>query len=636
MKNNYRNNLKLSVILICGGLLSGCLGGSGGGSSDAASPAGSGASLSGTAAVGSGISGATITAICADDSGFSETVTTNADGSWSGVINSSSVLPCALQLSGGTPAITLHSLATQPGNVNITPLTDLALALQINLLSGQSLGDWFAAPNTGSSELNSLNSSLSDAADTLRDAMLAANFSLPGSWTAGSTAPFTTPFSANPSSDPYDQLLESLARAISGNVNLADYPALLDSLVAGAPLPTAPSQNSGGTSPATINPSLVGSKTLVFKAGSGEGCGSICAFTEAQEVTVVIGADNSLNVNGKVLTNPFNRLFSGTPHLPEIIWKDGDIEYALSDNESGLFSEINVGDGARPEGPFGLPAYLGQLRENIANTPASARIGPLAGNYSPVIVAKSSRYSGNSPLLLGEEIEVFVYSDGVVNIDGYEFDPADPTYQFFDATTSSASPELSYEGTIEEATDITLSLAIIIDPSDGQPVAWRLTRLTKLGPGTYSSSTLDLEQRPVPQEVVDFYTDLQALSPITLTSVVDDTSFSSGFGLCDQVVLTIEGDGSPASPWTYDLNPPGATTPGPAVGQFGFDIYRRSYARYTEETGARRLALRLRNRDLVLADDGQVDLVIRAYGGVLKDRATTELSQISAAGCSQP
>ncbi|WP_339844121.1 hypothetical protein [uncultured Halopseudomonas sp.] len=634
--NIYQGSrLQLAATVFCGLLLGGCLGGGGSGSDPGGTTS---ISLSGTAATGSGINNATITASCADGSGFIQTVSTGADGSWSGEIASSSALPCALQLTGGTPNITLHSLATQAGTVNITPLTDLALGLQINLLSGQTLTDWFAAPREGGSNLASLSSTLTEAADTLRGLLLGAGFTLPANWSAGATTPFNAPFVADPATDPYDQLLESLAESIAEDVNLADYPALLSSIVAGASFPSAPGSPpaGGGTVAATINPQLVGNTTLIFKAGIGEGCGTLCSFTENQQVPVVVNADNSLVINGKTLTNPYYRLFSNTPNRAEIIWKDGNIEYALTNNESGEFSEINIGDSARPNGPFNVPTFIGQLRENVISSPASALIGPLAGSYSPVVVEKSSRFTGNSSLPLGDTVEVIVSNDGVVSIDGYEFDPSQPTYDFFNASTSTSQPELYYQATVTEAEGVTLSLAILLDANDRQPVAWRLTRTTQLGPGSFSVSKLDLEERPIPQDVNDFFTDLKALSPVVLTLVVDEPTFSSGLALCDQVVLTLEGDGSVTSPWTYDLNPPGFTTPGAATGALGFDVYRRSYARYSDETGSRRLALRLRSRDLLLTDDGQLDLVVRSFEGVERDRATTDLTQISSAGCTPP
>ena len=591
--------------------------------------------INGTAAIGSPIVGGTLTAKCAGGIGFTNAVITQANGAWSGTVAAAS-LPCALQVTGGTPSVTLHSIATQAGNVNITPLTDLALALQVNTLSGQSLADWFAAPNAGSADFNSVAGSLTAAADTLRTAMTAANFSLPADWVTGSTSIFSAPFSADPANDPYDKLLENLATAISSDANLTDYSALISSLTSGGSLPAAPAtNNAGGTSPAEVNDALVGTKNLVFKkGGSGEGCGSVCSFSEDQEVVVIIGADNSLTVDGKKLIEPFYMSYGVGPHLPEIIWKDGNIEYALTNNESGEFSEINVGDKARPLGPFNLPTQLGQLREDLPVTPAATLIGPLAGTYSPVIVAKSSTYTGNSPLPVGGEVVVVVSSNGVVTIDGYTFDPDEASYEFSNQTLLQAAPELYYGASIKESETVTFSLAILVDPIDKQPVAWRLTRTVKLGPGSYAVRTLDLEERPIPQAATDFFTDLQALGVVTLT-LVQHPGVYHPIELCQQEVLTIEGDGSAANPWVYDLNPPGVSTPGAAVGQHGWDIYRRSYSRYSEAAGTRQVALKNRGRDLVMTDDGKVTVVSRNYQGTITARSTTDAAQINEI-CPQP
>ncbi|MAP30672.1 MAG: hypothetical protein CMK93_08195, partial [Pseudomonas sp.] len=330
MTNHPWSYLKLPGTLLGAALLSACLGGGGGGGggSDGGGAAAS-ATVSGTAATGAAIVSGTVTAVCADGSGFTDTVTTDTDGSWRGEISNTQVLPCALRINGGTPSVTLYSLATATGNVNITPLTDLALALQVNDLSGQNLADWFTAPDDGSADLATLGAQLSAAADALRTLLETSGYTLPASWGAGSTAPFSTAFTPDPNSDPYDQLLEALAQAISANPNLSDYNALVSSLLGGASMPAAPgSQSGGGSVPATLNSALVGSLDLVFKQGSGAGCGSVCAFSEDQAVSVVLGADNSLTINGKTLTNPIHRILGDSPHLPEIIWQDGNIDYA--------------------------------------------------------------------------------------------------------------------------------------------------------------------------------------------------------------------------------------------------------------------------------------------------------------------
>lgn len=118
------------------------------------------------------------------------------------------------------------------------------------------------------------------------------------------------------------------------------------------------------TVPATISPALVGTRTLVFHADDAA-CGAEgCPFPDGEEVEVTVHADGRLTLGQRVLTGPFHRkLFGGTdPHLPEIIWRDSEgVEFALSNNETGVFNEINVGDGNNLVMPGGYPTFLGQL-----------------------------------------------------------------------------------------------------------------------------------------------------------------------------------------------------------------------------------------------------------------------------------
>lgn len=102
----------------------GALVGCGGGGSSGGS-AGAGTSLSGLAATGAGIANASVTAKCA--SGTPLSGTTDGNGSYTLVLDGRS-LPCMVQVTGGTPSVTLHSFAQAAGRVNITPVTDLIVA----------------------------------------------------------------------------------------------------------------------------------------------------------------------------------------------------------------------------------------------------------------------------------------------------------------------------------------------------------------------------------------------------------------------------------------------------------------------------------------------------------------------------
>ncbi len=190
---------------------------------------GSSLSLSGTAATGSPIGGGQIVAKCADGSSFVNSVTSDNLGRWSGTLTNASALPCALQISYGTPTQTLHSFASSLGTVNISPLTDLSLALA----TGEDPSAWFDAYNGTSPTSSTLEASASDVGNSLR----AQGFLLPSTGSA-----FTTPFEANHTS--WDMALDQLQSAIEQSLSIT-YKDLIDSLKNGdtdalATLPSPP------------------------------------------------------------------------------------------------------------------------------------------------------------------------------------------------------------------------------------------------------------------------------------------------------------------------------------------------------------------------------------------------------------
>lgn len=115
------------------------------------------------------------------------------------------------------------------------------------------------------------------------------------------------------------------------------------------------------TQPAEINPKLVGTYEIEYALNTKGG-----SFEEGDKVTIVIGEDSTLEIDGKLYCEPFMQEFGGAPNDFEIIWLDTEtnIGYALTDNKNGKFSEINVGDYDKPQDAAGLiPGFLGQFRE---------------------------------------------------------------------------------------------------------------------------------------------------------------------------------------------------------------------------------------------------------------------------------
>lgn len=251
----------LGVILT----VAGCGGGgssSNGGAADSGGPAApASSSLTGTAAVGAAIQTGTVTAECADGSGFTSTVTTNADGTWSGDVGNAA-LPCVLTVTGGTPAVTLRSYASQPGTINITPITDMVLALTTGLADGS----WIATPANWPDA-----STIASKKTELLTAMTNAGFVLPGG------DPFSTALVIG---DAWDQVLDAIQEAIDDDPSIADYSALLNLVKDGNlnQFPDAPEDEEpvDPELPANLNvlTNYAGTYTVI---GNGEGDPGYCA-----------------------------------------------------------------------------------------------------------------------------------------------------------------------------------------------------------------------------------------------------------------------------------------------------------------------------------------------------------------------
>lgn len=79
--------------------------------------------ITGLAATGAALASAAVTAKCA--SGTAVTGTTAADGTFTLVLSNGQTMPCMLQVVKGDT--TLHSIATDSGRTNVTPLSDLVV-----------------------------------------------------------------------------------------------------------------------------------------------------------------------------------------------------------------------------------------------------------------------------------------------------------------------------------------------------------------------------------------------------------------------------------------------------------------------------------------------------------------------------
>lgn len=163
---------------------------------------------SGTAAIGAAIVGGTVSLKCA--SGTTVSATTAADGTYSVTLKSVDY-PCVAQVSGGQAngvalASALHSVAAAPGTSNVTPLTDLVVAVLGN-------GNASALDSAKPGDLSGVIT-----ADNLSNALAkvkAAIVTLPGNPTiANGFHPLNSQFSVGDANDALlDQYATSLAAA---------------------------------------------------------------------------------------------------------------------------------------------------------------------------------------------------------------------------------------------------------------------------------------------------------------------------------------------------------------------------------------------------------------------------------------
>jgi len=252
--SRYRH-LSVLGLMALGGLLAGCGGDSSNNGGEPAQGGGGSAptatTLSGSVAVGAPVSGATVSIKCEAGNG-PFTTTTNGNGAYS-VSIPVDAFPCALRATGGSlPGGTsaLHSFVASGagGTVNITPITALALSSAVNSASGSSLANWFNSP-TGWSQIGA---GLVQALDDLRDELVAAGYSVPSSWPAGSTAPFSLAFtpSATPAANTIDRLLEDIQAALEEAMTTFDN--LLASYTAGGAFPQAATGGGNGGEPPAV------------------------------------------------------------------------------------------------------------------------------------------------------------------------------------------------------------------------------------------------------------------------------------------------------------------------------------------------------------------------------------------------
>ncbi len=239
----------------------------------------SSATLHGTAAVGAPVVGATVTARCADGAGFTQSVTTQSNGAWSGALSSSASLPCALRVENDDPAVVLHSYATALGVANITPLTDLIVTLAANRMPGE----WFAGDGWQSEA-----STMDAAQQAILDTLGASGYGLPEG------SPFSTAFEIG---DAWDRVLDRLATAINEDSAIEDYAALLNLIKDGnlGSLPTAPESNGDHEAPSNVGVLTAYAGTYTVTGTATEPLSRGFATRDHDRGTIIIGANGNVD-----------------------------------------------------------------------------------------------------------------------------------------------------------------------------------------------------------------------------------------------------------------------------------------------------------------------------------------------------
>lgn len=281
-------------------------------------PAPASVTLSGTAAVGTPLVGASVTARCTSGSAVTP-ATTDAGGQWTLTLGSALVLPCALQVSGGQAggaAFTgmLHSYAAAAGVVNLTPLTDLTVALAAALPPAS----WFAALDA--SHAPAIGAAIETARSQLLLAISGAGYTLPP---GTGFDPLTAAFSAN-GSDPYDALLDAFAGGLTASGT--SYAQLLNDVLAqgagghgisvpgvGIDVPAGPATGGqtgpivlvakGATVAADLAP-LVGS--YVGTLGKSTATGQAPTYTSSCSIGVGADGQISVSVGGRTMQATVN------------------------------------------------------------------------------------------------------------------------------------------------------------------------------------------------------------------------------------------------------------------------------------------------------------------------------------------
>lgn len=255
--------------LLLGLLLTGCGGGGGSTAATTNPPASNSISLSGTAAVGFPIVGATVSVTCAAGPAITGIANTSATGAWS-TTASGQTLPCVVSVTGGTTnnvnnTTTYQSIANGAGIVNVTPLTSLVVA---NLI--------------GSSTATPTSAQLATITQAQINTSIANVQTALGATLPSTINPITTTFTPT-GGVVMDDVLTAMANAMTSSGTT--YAALLSSSASAAP-------GAAITPPAGYSAALVTAYAGTTSGSTGTGGGGTLPVAPTVGTPVVVGSAN--------------------------------------------------------------------------------------------------------------------------------------------------------------------------------------------------------------------------------------------------------------------------------------------------------------------------------------------------------
>lgn len=353
--------------------------------------------LTGTAAVGAALAGANVTARCA--AGPDITGTTGSDGEFDLSLASGQALPCMVRVTGGSPAVTLHSLATASGRINITPLTELIVARA----AGQMPASLFEPFSINQVEQTA--DGLPLAITAVGDDLVEAGLNRPG------INPMTGVFVVG---DPEDQILDALGVRLEENETsletLVEQSAQgsLTGLAEPEPEPEPDPGSGGGTGGGTGTSALFGRNKMPADVTLLQGLsGTVKNYGSAEPV----GTDCSYSyANGTLTVSAGSTTISAT--------FNGDAEdrvNALTGEQARLQAADGAVSNGAPSGPGGSIVkfdftVMGGGSPRLYEIAATANVGGTVKGL--VCRAPSSQIATTIPL------ENFTRSTGTINLIG--------------------------------------------------------------------------------------------------------------------------------------------------------------------------------------------------------------------------